>query len=361
VASIVRSQQEAVAGRGLADYCHKFLMETVTNRQAMCNMFYRLPTKVPFSMSYFGSERLHHRIQCDLRRWRYNFIMVHCSSVAQYVEHVSSVAKMLDFGDMDSQKWLTYGRVRKFPLNFVFESEGKRMEKAEKELARKFDMCTCTTKAERETLDRYETGARTGWFPNGVDIEYFHASERPYEPDTMCFLGRMDYFPNQEGMFAFCENVLPRIKGKRPKVRLFIIGANPSKAVKKLERISGVTVTGSVNDVRPYVHRCAVNVAPLNIARGTQNKVLESMAMGVPSVISDAAARGVDLVAGEHALVAGSHAEFADAVIRLLSDDEERRKFSRAGRARMLSHHNWEGSMLKLDRIIEDCLKAATL
>jgi sugar transferase (PEP-CTERM/EpsH1 system associated) len=334
-------------------------MAKLTLPGALRNMMIRIPTPIPFSMGYFFSERLRQRIQCELRGGRYDFIMVHCSSVAQYVEGVSGVAKLLDFGDMDSQKWLTYGAVRKIPLSIVFSSEGRRMLNAERELARKFDMCTCTTRNEMETLNDYDTGARTDWFPNGVDTEYFNTSDEPYEPDTICFLGRMDYFPNQEGMFDFCKNVLPLIKEKRPDARLFIIGADPTPAIKNLERISGVTVTGYVNDVRPYVHRCAVNVAPLNIARGTQNKVLESLAMGVPSVISVDAAKGVDLVDGEHALVAASHREFADAVVRMLSSDSERHKFSEAGRARMLSHHNWDRSMQKLDEIIENCLVAA--
>jgi sugar transferase (PEP-CTERM/EpsH1 system associated) len=357
VASIVRSRQEAEAGQGLADHCSKFLMETVGWPMAAGSMLARLPTSTPFSMGYFYSRRLYQRIQSELDKDAYDFIMVHCSSVAQYVENVSGIPKLLDFGDMDSQKWLIYGQVRKFPLKIIFSMEGSRLLSAEQELARKFDMCTCTTRAEKDTLASYGSGATTDWFPNGVDTAYFKPAKKPYEPDTICFLGRMDYFPNQECMFDFSKNIFPAIKAKRPDARLFIIGADPPPAVKSLENQPGVTVTGTVDDVRPYVHRCAVNVAPLNISRGTQNKVLESLAMGVPSVISADAARGVDIVPGEHALVAENHRGFVDAVVRLLSDPQERKKFSEAGRARMLSHHTWKGSMLKLDGIIETCLK----
>ena len=359
VASIVRSREEAEAGKGLSEHCSKYLMEKVSTTKAMGNMLLRLPTSVPFSMGYFWSQHLLHRVRNEVRQTKYDFIMVHCSSVAQYAENIAGIPKLLDFGDMDSQKWLIYGRVRKFPLKIIFSMEGERLSTAEMQLARKFDMCTCTTRAERDTLDLYGTGANTDWFPNGVDTEYFKPSDKPYDPDTICFLGRMDYYPNQECMIDFCKNVLPGIKVQRPNLRLFIIGADPTPAIKNLEHLSGVTVTGSVDDVRPYVKRCAVNVAPLNIARGTQNKVLESLAMGVPSVISMDAARGVDLVPGQHALVAESHREFTDAILRLLSNDEERRKFSEAGRARIISHHSWKGSMQKLDRIIEACLMSA--
>ncbi len=158
-------------------------------------------------------------------------------------------------------------------------------------------------------------------------------------------------------MFDFCRNTLPLIKAERPKVKLTIIGAEPSHSVRKLGNIPGVTLTGSVPDVRPYVQKCAANVAPLKIARGTQNKILESLAMGVPTVSSRPAAEGIDAVPGEHFLVARDYGEFAHAVIRLLSDDSERARFSEVGRERMCSHHNWKRSMDMLDAIIEDCLK----
>jgi glycosyltransferase involved in cell wall biosynthesis len=166
----------------------------------------------------------------------------------------------------------------------------------------------------------------------------------------------MDYYPNQECMFDFCEHTLPLIKKKCPNVKLTIIGANPSKQVKDLARISGVTVTGSVPDVRPFVLKSAVNVAPLNIARGTQNKILESLSMGVPVVSSRQAAGGIDAVPGEHFLMADSAQEYAEAIISLLEDSQQREQFSKAGRQRMLTHHDWQVSMQRLDKLIEDCL-----
>jgi glycosyltransferase involved in cell wall biosynthesis len=115
-------------------------------------------------------------------------------------------------------------------------------------------------------------------------------------------------------------------------------------------------VTGSVPDVRPYLRRSALTVAPLNIARGTQNKILEALAAGVPVVSSRVAAGGVDAVGAEHFLVASAPEEYRDAILRVLGDPAERRRLSQAGRARMLSHHAWPSSMKRLDAIIERCL-----
>ena len=166
----------------------------------------------------------------------------------------------------------------------------------------------------------------------------------------------MDYFPNQECMFDFCAKTLPLLRERRPAVKLLIVGADPSPAVRRLGELPGVTVTGSVPDVRPFLRKSALMVAPLNIARGTQNKILEAMAIGVPVVTSRIAAGGVDAADGEHFLVADTPAEHAAAILRVLDDPGERRRLAEAGRARMLSHHAWDHSMQRLDGIIERCL-----
>jgi len=359
VASLARSDEEARDGEGLSDHCHKYLMGRTGPIKAMARMILRLPTTTPSSLGYFYSPKLANLIRNELASTQYDLIFVHCSSVAQYVENVQGIPKILDFGDMDSQKWLEYAKVRHFPFTMGYYLEGRKLEASEKGLARKFDYCSCTTRAEMETLDSYQTGARTTWFPNGVNHEFFTPSTEPYDPDTISFIGRMDYYPNQVCMFDFCQNTLPLIRNRRPTTKLTIIGANPSKAVKKLGNIPGVTVTGSVPDVRPYVLKSSVNVAPLNIARGTQNKILESMAMGVPVVSSQIAAGGIDAIPGEHFLTATKPQEYADAVLRLMDNPGERQRFSEAGRARVLSHHDWKASMKRLDKLIEDCLTFA--
>jgi len=359
VASLVRSDEEAEEGRGLEKYCARYLMEHVGKPAAVARMLISLPSSTPSSMGYFYSPRLKHRIQATLNKTRFDLIFVHCSSVAQYVEDVRGIPKMLDFGDMDSQKWLIYSKERGFPLSAGYWIEGIKLQRAEKALARKFDFCTCTTRAELETLESYGTGARTGWFPNGVDADYFHPTSEPYDPDTICFVGRMDYFPNQKAMHYFCSDVLPLLRKMRPRLQLIIIGANPSQAVRNLGGLPGVTVTGSVPDVRPFVRKSVLSVAPLSIARGTQNKILESMVMGTPVVASLEAAGGVDAVPGEHFLTASSPGEYRDAILRLMENPQERARFAHAGRERMLARHDWAKSMARLDDLIAECRNGA--
>jgi sugar transferase (PEP-CTERM/EpsH1 system associated) len=356
VASLVRSEAEAKEGEGITSHCARFMMGRVSNPIQSLRMVARLPTTMPSSMGYFYSPELKVQIDKAVCEERFELIFVHCSSVAQYVAHVEGIPKVLDFGDMDSQKWLEYARYKPFPLSAGYWLEGKKMERAERRLAGLFDMCTATTRAEWETLEELGSAKATDWFPNGVDSEYFSPVDETYDDDTISFIGRMDYYPNQECMYDFCANTLPLIRTRRPGVKLLIVGADPSPKVSQLGGLPGVTVTGSVPDVRPFVRKSALMIAPLNIARGTQNKILEAMAMGVPVVTSRVAAGGVDATEGEHFLVADSPDEYARAAVSIMDDRALRERLAQAGRARMLTHHAWPRSMQRLDSIVERCV-----
>lgn len=357
VASLSRSESETVAAHGIADFCQEYFIGNVRQPWQTLRMLARVPTITPSSMGYFFCPGLKQQIDRALASQRFDLIFAHCSSVAQYVEHVRDIPKILDFGDMDSQKWLIYSRYRRWPASWGFLYEGRKLEAAEKRLAKRFDICTCTSKAEFDTLRNYKTGTRTDWFPNGVDSEYFAPDGSPYECDTISFVGRMDYFPNQDCVVQFCRTVLPRLQEERPKLKFIVIGADPPRYIQQLAQLPGVEVTGSVRDVRPFVRKTHLMVAPLNIARGTQNKILEAMALGVPVVCSELAAEGVDAAPEEHLLTACDADGYVRQITRILASSDERDRLSRQGRERMLSHHSWEQSMRRMDNIIGDCLR----
>ena len=356
VASLVRDDEEERAASGLAEYCERYHFERIGKWAARFRMVFNLLTRTPSSMGFFHSPALHKWVRAELARENYDLIITHCSSMAPYVEHVTDVKKILDFTDMDSQKWLTYVPVQPWPMSWGYKIEGTKLARAEAELARKFDLSTTATAAETETLDGFGTGAASGWFPNGVDSEYFSPSGEDYDPDLVVFLGRMDYYPNRECMLRFADDVMPKLQQRRPGTKLRIVGANPPADVRALGDRKGIEVTGSVPDVRPHLLAGALSVAPLTIARGTQNKILEALAAGVPVVSSRLAARGTDAVPGEHLLTADTPDEYCDAILRLLDDPAEREKFSVAGRKRMLSHHSWDAAMERLDQLIQKCL-----
>tara|TARA_R110001583_G_scaffold143203_1_gene295299 strand:+ start:6878 stop:8101 length:1224 start_codon:yes stop_codon:yes gene_type:complete len=357
VCSLVRSEIEAEETAGIEAHCQHHFMAPVDNKVQTLRMIARLPLSTPSSMGYFYSSKLKRHIDQLVKQEAFDLIFVHCSSVAQYVADIKGIPKILDFGDMDSQKWLSYTHFKPFPLSLGYWLEGNKLVREEKRLARKFDLCTCTTRTEWQTLNDFNTGVATDWFPNGVDCEFFKPDGLAYDPHAISFIGRMDYYPNQLCMLDFCNNTLPLLQQRLPDTKLFIVGADPSKEIWALDQLPGVTVTGSVNDVRPYIQRTAAMVAPLAIARGTQNKILEAMAMGVPVVSSHEAAGGIDAVADEHFLIADTPTEYADALESLMTDSKRRAQFAESGRARMLSNHYWPASMKRLESIIDVCLQ----
>ena len=354
VLSLARDAAEARAGAGIAPHCTQFLAAEVNPVAAWGRMIARLPTPEPSSFGYFRSNDLGREVRKLLRARRFDLIFVHCSSVAPYVAGQRGAVKILDFGDMDSQKWLAYSSFKPAPLSWGYWLEGRKLERRERQLAAQFDLCTCTTAAELETLRGLGVGTATGWFPNGVDGDYFAPDGSDYDPELVAFVGRMDYFPNQQAVSGFCRDTLGLVRAQRPNVKFAIVGADPSPEIRALASLPNVEVTGSVPDVRPYVRRAALTIANLQIARGTQNKILESLALGVPVVCSSAAAGGVDVLPNEQLLVADSPRQLADSIVSVLRDPALRSRLAHAGRERVLSNHSWVRSMQRLDGLVDE-------
>jgi len=352
VASLARSQAELDEAEGLGQFCSKRLIEIVDDKMAWPLMVAWLPTTKPSSFGYFHSARLKRRIDAELASNDYGMVFVHCSSVAPYVADANVPVKIIDFGDMDSQKWREYSLHRSFPLSAGYWLEAVKLERTERLLAAKFNLATCTTRAEMESLQALGVTSPTAWFPNGVDSEFFKPVDHPYDPDLVTFVGRMDYFPNQQAAVSFCRDILPELQRRRPGTRFDIVGADPSPEIRELGRLLGVRVTGSVPDVRPFVTQAALTVAPLEIARGTQNKILESMAMGVPVVCSRQASGGVDAVPGEHLLTYDNPEQLIEAVLSVLDSRQLRTRLAEAGRSRVMNNHSWPSSMQRLDALI---------
>jgi sugar transferase (PEP-CTERM/EpsH1 system associated) len=355
VASLAETEQELRDGAGLEKHCVEVIAELLPKpvrwRQACTALF----TKEPSSVAYFRSSALHRRVQQKLREQKFDCVIVHCAFVAQYVLGWEGGLRWLDYGDLDSGKWAEYGEHRAFPLSLGYHLEAKKLRKYETKLAGLFHQCTVTTQGE---LDMYASlGASTPCrvIPNGVDASYFSRPvQEPVNSRIIAFLGRMDYYPNIDGILYFAQDILPIIKKAIPDVQLRVIGSNPSQRIRDLAHVGGVTVTGHVPDVRPYLADAAVAIAPLRLARGTQNKILESMAMGIPVVATPQAAKGIHAVPGKHLLVAGSPDDFAKRVIDALQGLELRKSLSEAAREQVERMHHWPSSMKILDEILED-------
>ncbi len=350
VTAPVRSAEEAAAARELEMAEGVAVITAPIGRmRALIQAAWHAATWRPASMGYFDAPGLGRRIRDAHARRPFDLAIVHSSAVAPYVEVLDGVTKVLDFVDMDSRKWQDYAGATGFPRNLVYWREGVTLRRAERRLARRFDLCLTATTHEAASLRAIAGEVPNGVVRNGVDLDYYTPGDRTYDPDTLCFVGRMDYLPNIQAMQDFCRDVWPRIRHARPAAELLIVGAEPTPAVCALADLPGVTVTGSVPDVRPYVRRAAATVVPLKIARGTQNKILESMAMGVPVIASELAARGVAATPGEHILTAATPAEMASRAVALMRNAKRRGDLADAAAAAMRRAYAWPEVLRGLD------------
>ncbi|MGD9835305.1 MAG: TIGR03087 family PEP-CTERM/XrtA system glycosyltransferase [Piscinibacter sp.] len=355
VLSLARSDDEAREAAGIAPFCRDFSVFRVHNALQVAKLGLLLPTTVSASEAFFHSAGMRREIDQRLASRSYDFVFAHCSAVGRYVEPHRGLPMLMDLCDVDSRKWLDYAAVKPWPLSMGYRWEAWRVERAERRQAQTFDRVTVATRGEAESLAAMGVGQGVDWFANGVDLEYFQPGDVAAQEELVTFVGRMDYFPNEQCMVEFCARTWPRLRQLRPNLRLQIVGAAPTARVLALAAIDGVTVTGAVPDVRPYVRASTLTIAPLSIARGTQNKILESMAMGVPVVASTIAAAGVDAVPEEHLLAAANDDELAAQILRLLGDAGLRRRLAAAGRERVASHHDWPQAMARMDRIMAAC------
>ncbi len=356
VASLAHTEEELEQGVGLEQHCQATIVEVVPSSSRWLRASGKLASKAPSSAAYFWSPRLDRRIREAWSTQKFDAVMVHCAFVAQYAMRLQGAFRILDFGDMDSAKWFDYAQFRGFPLSLGYKIEALKLRRFEREAARSFDRCTVTTNGEWEEYQTMGVPTPCSVLPNGVDAEYFHphsSSPPSSEAPVIVFLGRMDYFPNIDGISEFARNIFPHIRTSIPNAELRIVGSNPSANVRSLEQFPGVTVTGHVPDVRPYLAEATVAIAPLRIARGTQNKVLECMAAGVPVVSSPQAARGIQAIPGEHLLVAEDTLSFASQVVEVIRNAELRSRLAALGRRQVLTTHSWAASMKLLDELLE--------
>jgi glycosyltransferase involved in cell wall biosynthesis len=220
--------------------------------------------------------------------------------------------------------------------------EWRKMRRAELEACRKADFTVAVSDQDRDQLgDGLEPG-RIASIPTGVDLDYFQVGERGDEiPDEIVFSGSMDWFPNEDAILHFIEAILPRIREARPAVTVTVVGRNPSDRLRAAAEAASVRVTGTVDDVRPYVQRGAVYMVPLRIGGGTRLKIYEALAMGKAVVSTTIGAEGLPLVEGEHIVRADDPGDFAREVVGLLEDRERREVLGDAGRSLMEERFSW--------------------
>jgi sugar transferase (PEP-CTERM/EpsH1 system associated) len=308
------------------------------------------------TLPYYRDRRLVKWVR-QIRGDRDMPVFVYSSSMAQYVANDAHVPRIIDFVDIDSQKWQEYSRRKQWPLSAVYRREAGALLRAERQIAREFDVSIFVSEAEASLFRRLATESceRVRAVSIGIDASHFSPDveyPNPYGtggPSALCFTGMMDYWPNVDAVTWFVERILPRIRAARPSATFWIVGANPTRSVQRLAETPGVFVTGRVPDTRPYLRHASVVVAPLRIARGIQSKVLEAMAMACPVIASAHAFEGLSVEPGRDLLVAQNADDFVAATLRMW---EEGGTFGRRARQAVQRLYDWAPHLASLDAVV---------
>jgi sugar transferase (PEP-CTERM/EpsH1 system associated) len=314
-----------------------------------------LPGARPLTHSLLDAPGMHELLRDIVAARPPDVVLAFCSGMARFALEapLERYPAVIDFIDIDSAKWAALATTTFWPLSWIYRREARCLGRFEAAAAGRTVTSVVINERERLTLAAMAAGADIRVIGIGVDLKALHPPAPPSEEPRVVFCGVMDYKPNAQGSSWFVHEVWPLVRARRPDAHLTIVGANPTATVRHLaSEQAGVEVTGSVPDVRDYLWRSAVSIAPLLVARGLQNKVLEALAAGLPAVVTTGVMKGLPATVLPGCLVADSPQSFADAVVDLLAKSgAERRAF--AARAR-LDLMTWAQQLAPLSGVLSE-------
>lgn len=315
----------------------------------------------PLTVSHFQHGGLGAWVRTLLAERPIGCIFVFSSAMAQYaMDNIPRhTRRVIDFVDVDSDKWRQYAETRPWPESWLYRREARTLMAFDREVAAKFDAAIFVSSAEADLFSRAapELADKIFSISNGVDFNYFAPDAsypNPYPPgrQVLAFTGAMDYWPNVDAAIWFATEILPHIRSRSPNTWFYVVGANPGPKVRALDDHPGVHVTGRVADVRPYIAHAAAIVSPLRIARGLQNKVLEGMAMARPVIATPESCGGLKASIRDAVLLASDVKSFTHQALDVLRSDR-REAIGHSARAAVMSFHDWQESLASLDAVLK--------
>ena len=339
-------------------------VETITRREPAKSTlrFYvdaalHLVDPLPYAVGKYRSAEYRRRLEALLARERFDLIVCAFLFPAVNLPKRLPCPAVMFTHNVESEIWRRHAETKTGVLGrLLYGAQYRRMLRYERRELARFDGILAVSDADRDTFTRLYPGAISQpvhVVPTGVDTDYFEPASSDPQSRAMVFTGSMDWLPNEDAMLYFCREVLPAIRAEIPDASLAIVGRTPTPAVKKLAEEHGVTVTGRVDDVRPYMKEAAVYIVPLRIGGGTRLKIFEAMAMGKAVVSTTVGAEGLPVTDGEHVRLADEPAAFARAVVHLMRDLDERRRIEAAARALVVARYDWSAVAGELESALQ--------
>lgn len=313
------------------------------------------------SVANFYSADLQTAFDDILRKHSFDAIICSASSMAEYVFKSNNLHSenrpvlLMDFMDLDSDKWRQYSEKSVFPMKWVYQRETKLISRFEIEIAKKFNACFFITESEKSLFCKAEgAGENIYAVENGMDTRAFKPAPNKVFPDQpiLLFTGVMDYAPNIDAVVWFVENVWQKVLEKWPQAKFYIAGMSPTEKVKALSAKQGVVITGFVDDILPYFDQASVFVGPFRIARGVQNKVLQAFACGLPVITTSMGAEGIRCKDGDSVLLAQSPDDFLQQLINLNENDTLRNEITENALQVIHQHYAWESVLRPFEDVL---------
>jgi sugar transferase (PEP-CTERM/EpsH1 system associated) len=324
----------------------------------------------PLTVAKYYSVEMARALENLLKSRRFHIIHFEMLHAGQYwvldtgysildtrIQHPASsiqypVRTVLGEQNVDSSVWYRLARTEPNPLRkLIFYSQYRSFMSYESRICRYFDACICVSMQDQKELASLCPGTAIEVVPNGVDPDYFRPGETEEDETRLVFTGSMDWHPNEDAVLYFCERIFPLIRAELPEIEFYIVGSNPTDRVLKLREIQGVIVTGSVEDVRPYISSAAVYIVPLRIGGGTRLKILQALAMKKAVISTSIGCEGLDLQQDKHLLVADEPRQFAARAVQLVRDRSMRSRLGDDGRALVQERYDWDVIARKLELV----------
>ncbi len=316
--------------------------------RTLINAFHR---QQPITVSRYDLPAYRQKFRELLATEDYDLVHYEMFHTAQFHTE-TDLPGVLSQQNVDSEIWRRLCSETANPFyKFVYWTQQRAFQRYERVLSPKFDVVTCTSDIDALVFQQHCAEDAIAIIPNGVDVTHFQPDFTTESPAHLIYIGSMDWYPNEDAVAFFADEILPDIQSGVPEVRFSIVGGNPSARVQKLAERDSVIVTGRVPEIKPYFAEATVFVVPLRIGSGTRLKILEALAMGKAIVSTSVGAEGLDLKDGEEIFIADEPKPFAEAVTQLLTDPTLRRRIGENGRARVEKDYDWRSIGEKLYRL----------
>jgi sugar transferase (PEP-CTERM/EpsH1 system associated) len=353
VVSLVHDDEEASHVDDMRSFVASVTPVRVSRTRALKGVM-ALATNTPLTHALLDSWQMGTALRHVVNHRRPDVVFAYCSSMAKFAMRppLDTLPMVLDFVDVDSEKWRAMAGASRSPLSWIYRREAETLGAFEACAARRASTSLVVNARESDLARALAPDANLQVISNGVELDRLRPPGPPAAAPRLIFCGVMNYAPNAEGIAWFVEKVWPLIRARRADATLAIVGADPSASLRtQCHGDSSITITGRVPDVRDWLWESAVAIAPLHVARGVQNKALEAIAAGLPIVMTEAVAGGLPPAAAYASLVANTPPRFADHVLALLARAPEERR--RIAQSADLSGLTWSRTLEPLMPILE--------